>query len=363
MMDFAHIMAQPAMVFAVTLVLASLLITCLTDISFSLGLVDLPGGRKKHKKVVPLVGGIAILGSVSLTLVSYIFMNGTLLAFWLASLLLTGICVLDDKRPLPSNVRFFIQFVSLVVIIFLGKTVIFNLGDLLGLGPISLGLFSIPFTCFALIGIINAVNMMDGVDGLTGGVSIVELGVLFFLAQKQGATQDALLIAAFMGAILGFLIFNFPSPFADKRKVFLGDAGSMLIGLTLGWLCVRLTQMPNGYSPALMLWVMALPLMDTIHLIINRKARGVSAFRADRRHMHHILLQLNYSAKQTSLIMMNASFFLSAIGVFLYFNGAPDWMLLTGIIILFLIYSVFSYGLKKRVAARKYKFFGNVTNE
>ena len=154
--------------------------------------------------------------------------------------------------------------------------------------------------------------------------------------------------------------FNFPSKFVLTRKVFLGDSGSMLLGLTLAWLCVRLTQVPNGYPPVLMLWIMALPLMDTIYLIINRKARGVSAFKADRRHMHHVLLQLNYTPRQTTLILMSMSFFIGSTGVILHMYGLNDWMLFYGFILLSLVYATLSYGLKKRVVARKNKIFGDL---
>lgn len=347
-------MVQPSIVFAMTFMVTVFFIVWFSRVSVRLGLVDRPGGRKKHQNLVPLVGGIAIFGGTSLVLIPTLLMSTIYVAYWLASFLLTFICMLDDKKPLSSNVRFFIQFISLGIIIMLGKTEIVDLGDLLGVGSILLGFCSIPFTCFAMIGIINAVNMMDGLDGLTGGVSGIEFLVLFFLAIHIEATQEVLIIAAFIGAILGFLLFNFPTSFSTKRKVFLGDAGSMLIGLTLAWLCVRLTQINNGYPAALMLWVMALPLMDTVHLIINRKARGVSAFKADRRHIHHILLQLHYTSRQSALILIFTSLSLGASGVFLYLHGASDLGLFSGLIVLFLLYSMLSYLLKKQVVvARK----------
>ena len=352
-------MSQPVFVFACTILVTILTICLMFNLSFKLGLVDLPGGRKKHKNLTQLIGGIGIFIGISVT-IACLFTDKIYLSYWIASLLLTVIGVTDDRYPLTFNVKFFTQFIALLIVIFFGHAVILNLGDLFGVGIIELSILSIPFTCFAMIGIINAVNMMDGVDGLTGCVSLAELLMLFFLANRIGLRQELLIITAFIGAVLSFLLFNFPSVFSLKRKIFLGDSGSMLLGLTLSWLCVRLTQGSNSYPPALMLWVMALPLMDTIYLIFNRKARGVSAFKADRRHMHHILLQLNYTARQTTLILMSASFITGAIGILLHIYGLSDWMLFYGFVFLSLIYATFSYGLKKRVVARKHKIFGDV---
>lgn len=241
-----------------------------------------------------------------------------------------------------------------------GKTALFNLGNLLGVGALNLQKFSIPFTCFAVIGIINAVNMMDGVDGLTGGVSLIECFILLVLSNHIGLTGSCMILTSVLGGIVAFLFFNFPSRLSSKYKIFLGDAGSMFIGLTLAWACVRITQCDNGYPPALMLWVMALPLMDAIYLIINRKMRGFSPFRADRRHMHHILLNLGYSPKQTTLIMMAFSLLMNLLGVFLYLRATPDWLLFYGFIAVFLLYASVSYMLKKRIVARKMGVFNHM---
>ena len=355
----AYLVTQPICVFLCSLLVTSITIAFLFKLSFKLGLVDMPGGRKQHQNLTPLIGGIGIFIGVSTTLFSEIYTETIYLAYWASVLLLTFIGFIDDLRPLSSNIRFIVQFIALLIIILFGNTFLFNLGDLFGLGSICLGILSIPFTCFAMIGIINAVNMMDGVDGLTGCVSLVEFSLLFFLAVKLGVTHEILIITSFIGGILAFLLFNFPSRFALTRKVFLGDAGSMLLGLTLSWLCVRLTQVPNGYPPALMLWIMALPLMDTIYLIINRKARGVSALKADRDHIHHILLQLNYTPKQITLFLMSISFMIGITGVICYEYGLNDWILFYGFILNFIIYAVFSYELKKH-AIGKQKIYSDV---
>lgn len=338
-------------------VMTLLLLIMLYPVSFKLGLVDYPGGRKKHNNAVPLIGGIAVFIGASVLLFQSIPYSQVYLIFWSVCFVLVLLSVMDDLYGLKPSHRLILQFILVCIIVVFGATNISNLGDLLGFGDITLGQLSLFFTVFSLVGIMNAVNMMDGVDGLTGCVSLVEFGCLLFLSITSGATTEALIIVIIMGTIAAFLLFNFPSKFSETRKVFLGDAGSMLMGLTLAWLCVRITLSSHSqpYPPVLMLWIMALPLMDTLHLMINRKLRGVSPFMADRRHIHHILIQLQYSARETVLILTALALIIGATGILLCINGASEWFLFAWIIILFCIYSALAYSLKKRVSRRKYK--------
>ncbi len=349
--------SNPILLFGVTLVLAVMFLHLLYSFSDKLGLIDMPGGRKKHGGKVPLVGGLAIFIVITCILFPYFIQKTQYLAFWTASLLLVFVCTLDDMKSIQVNHRFLIQFISIIVLALFGQAIIYDLGDLIGLGNIHLGVFAIPFTIFALIGVINAVNMMDGIDGITGCISLVEFSFLGVLAVIVDAKFEFTVIIVFISAICAFLLFNFPSKFFLKKRTFLGDTGSMLIGLTLAWLTVRLTQGENKISPILMLWLLAVPLMDTIHLIINRKLRGVSAFKADRRHIHHILLQLSYSPLQISLILMLVAFIIGGIGIFLFVNQASDRVLFLGFVLIFCLYLRASYLLKKRVANRKIKIW------
>jgi UDP-GlcNAc:undecaprenyl-phosphate GlcNAc-1-phosphate transferase len=350
---FVHLIPLIAGTFIVTLLV--MILFC--PASIKLGLVDHPGGRKKHKNVVPLIGGISIFIGASLFLVKLIPYNQSYFVFWLCCLILVLLSIADDLYGLRPISRLLTQFIIACIIVVFGGTGITNLGNLLGWGDILLGQAALLFTGFSLVGIMNAVNMMDGLDGLTGCVTLVELGCLLFLSIHCGAQTEAMIIAIVAGAIFAFLIFNFPAKFSEKRKVFLGDSGSTLMGLTLAWLCIRMSQDETAHYPAvLMLWIMALPIMDTLHLMINRKLRGVSAFKADRRHIHHILLQLDYSPKQVVLILMTVSLVMGIGGVSLWMNGVPEKMLFVGIIALFSIYSSLAYLFKKRVSRRKYKF-------
>lgn len=334
--------------------LVTLLLLCLfRPLSFKLGLVDNPGGRKKHGGAVPLVGGWAIFLGFSIMLLPAMMFRTPYCIFWLAGVALCVISGIDDRFHLRASSRFIMHLVVITMIALFGKTVIVQLGDLFGTGVLFLGWGSLFFTSFAVVGIINAVNMMDGADGLTACVSLVELSLMLFLAWQRHLTMEVMIIVAFMGTLLAFLLFNFPAKLTEKYKVFLGDAGSTLIGLVLAWLCIRLTQRPDGYPPALMLWLVALPLMDTLHLMINRKVRGVPAFQADRRHIHHICLQMNCSPKQITLLLSVASLLIGLLGIGLYQAQVPDAMLFYGMALVFCLYSALAYALKKQVLQRK----------
>ncbi|MDP3706238.1 MAG: MraY family glycosyltransferase [Legionellaceae bacterium] len=344
--------------FAKALIVTMFVVLCLKSASFQLGLVDYPGGRKKHKKVVPLIGGLAIFIAVSVLLLPFILHNNVYVTFWLMCFALVIISTVDDLYGLNASHRLIMQFLLTCMVVVFGNTVVLHLGNLLGFGDISLGSMSLLFTGFAMVGIANSVNMMDGVDGLTGCVSLVEFGCLLFLTTHCGARIETVIIVIMMGAILAFLCFNFPIKCLEKRKIFLGDAGSLLIGFMLAWLCVRITQDPvvGHYPPVLMLWIVALPLMDAIHLMINRTIRGVSPFRGDRRHIHHLLLQLNYSPRDTVLMLTALAIVIAVSGICLYRIGTPEWLLFVGMFLLFCAYSMLSYTLKKRVSRRQYKY-------
>lgn len=332
----------------------TLLLLCLfRPLSFKLGLVDNPGGRKKHGRAVPLVGGLAIFLGFSILLLPAMIFNTPYCVFWLAGVALSIISGIDDRFHLRASSRFLMHLIVIMMIALFGETVIVQLGNLLGTGIIFLGWGSLFFTSFAVVGIINAVNMMDGADGLTACVSLVELSLMLFLAWQSHLNMEVMIIVTFMGTLLAFLLFNFPTKLTEKHKVFLGDAGSTLIGLLLAWLCMRLTQRPQGYPPALMLWLVAMPLMDTLHLMINRKVRGVPAFQADRRHIHHICLQMDCSPKQTALLLSGASLLIGLTGIGLYQAHVLESTLFYGMVGVFCMYSAVAYVLKKRVLQRK----------
>ena len=338
-----------------TFILATLLLLVLKPLAFRVNLLDKPGGRKKHFAPVPLVGGLGIFLSVILSSLFFLPITKSSIAFGVAAFILITVGAIDDKFSISPKIRILAQFVSAVSIIFFGNTLIMRLGNLFGFGDIFLPYaIGVAFSCIAVVGIINAVNMMDGIDGLTASVSLVELCLLLGLSFHAGANSKTTFIIFFISSILAFLIFNFPSnKLISKRRIFLGDAGSTFIGITLCWLCIRLTQIDAVYPPVIMLWIIALPLMDATRLIINRLLRGYSPLKGDRRHIHHILLQLGYSSLQAVSIISLLSLLIGLLGIALHFYEVRDYILFYSFLAIFCGYATALRFLKKLIVKRK----------
>jgi len=169
---------------------------------------------------------------------------------------------------------------------------------------------SIPLTVFFLVGVTNAINLADGLDGLAGGTTFLCLGALAILSHSSGQLVTAALSLAFAGAILGFLRFNtFPA------SIFMGDAGSQLLGYAVGALSLRATQSgTSAVSAATPLLLLALPIMDTLSVMVQRISEGRSPFSPDKNHIHHKLLALGFSHHEAVMVIyaIQADLFLLA---------------------------------------------------
>jgi UDP-GlcNAc:undecaprenyl-phosphate GlcNAc-1-phosphate transferase len=159
-----------------------------------------------------------------------------------------------------------------------------------------LGWLGIPVTVFVVVGTINALNMADGLDGLAAGQALISLLLFLCFALYAGNEPMAARLLTVAAAVAGFMIWNLRFPWQRSARVFLGDAGSMLLGFVIAWTAVRLTQNPaHPVSPVLGPWTIALPLIDCVALIFRRMRQGRSPFSADRDHLHHLLLDAGYS--------------------------------------------------------------------
>ena len=190
-----------------------------------LGIVDKPGGRKTHHEATPLTGGIAIgIGMISM----YFFSHDIFMQYWellFAGALLMIIGFLDDIYDLSILIRLFFQTMAALIAIYGGDVRIETLGDILFLGEINLGILSVPITLFAILTGINALNLCDGVDGLAGGIVLIPLSFLAFLAFHFELRSEFILISYLVSTVCGFLMMNFRFPWRKQARVFLGDAG------------------------------------------------------------------------------------------------------------------------------------------
>lgn len=271
-------------------VLAALLPWWLEPAARRLDLMDYPKGRKDHERPTPVTGGLAMAIASILAYWAAPNLTPSIQAFCIAAVLLVAVGLWDDKHDLRWYWRVLAQVVAALVVIFWGGVRVEQLGPLFGLGQTSLGFLSVPFTVFAMVGIINAMNMIDGADGLAGMLGLAALAMLCAASVYAGNLVLAERVAVLCGALAGFLVWNLRFPWRPRARVFMGNAGSGFLGLVIAWVSFRLTQ-NDGHpvNPVLALWLLPIPVMDTLVLIVRRLQEGRSPFAAGRDHIHHMM--------------------------------------------------------------------------
>ena len=338
------------MTYLLTFILTFISIYISSLISPFFNLVDLPNSRKLHKGSVPLVGGISIYLSI-FVFIFYTNINFSLLIIFLSSGIILIIGILDDSFELGITIRLISQLIASLIVIGTGLSII-DIGDYYLFNPIQLGIFGILLTVFSIMGLTNAINFVDGIDGLCSGLVLIALLTLFFYIYFTGNSNEneVVIIKLFLVSILAFLLINLSlTPF---KKVFLGDAGSMVLGFILSWLLIYYSHPTiRLIHPVQTIWCVALPVFDLLGVIIRRILRGINPFKSDRRHIHHILLDLKFSTINVLLILLSISCILSIFGGFIYFNFGPLPTLLS-YFILFLIYLYFSLKLSRKIFLR-----------
>jgi len=308
-------------VFIISMLVCAILILLLRKVAHRLDIIDRPGGRKRHEHPTPMVGGLAMFIAVLAALFIGDALHGNVTTLLECAAVLVMLGVLDDKHGLSVSLRMMIQvFLVSVVIVGAGGTIT-HLGALFG-RDISLGMFAVPFSVIAFVGGINAINMIDGTDGMAGKMALITtLGVatIFYLA---GAVELLPLTWAMLGALVGFLLFN-SRLFVKRALVFMGDSGSMWLGLVLGWFMAQVTQGGVSAEPALVLWLFGIPLIDTLVVMARRMKRKQSPFAGDRTHIHHVLEHAGLSVRRTVLVLSLVQLVLVGIGVCFYLIHAP----------------------------------------
>jgi UDP-GlcNAc:undecaprenyl-phosphate GlcNAc-1-phosphate transferase len=325
--------------FAVAFGVTVLLILVLRPLAFRIGLVDVPGGRKDHAHDTPLVGGIALFCGFFFAV---LLVDGALAPYkplFAGGALLLIIGILDDFQELPAWTRFAAQITAALMMTQWGGVVVEDLGFLLGRDELVLGPWAVPFTVFGVVGVINAFNMCDGLDGLAGTLSLLALVFMALAAFAAGDGAHTSLLMILAAAVLGFLVFNYRVPGRRRALVFLGDAGSMFLGFCLAWFLVALTQAPNApIAPVTALWLVAIPLLDTVSLMLRRVMKGRSPFAPDREHFHHILLVAGYSVSRAVLVIAVLSTLLALFGLAGLWSSVDQWVMFYAFAGLFLLY-------------------------
>ena len=303
------------------------------------GLVDLPDQRKKHNGAVPVIGGLSVFcGLFVAWFISMPFSQGYGI-FLLCSLLMVTLGAVDDARHLPASFRLWAQITLGALLVYGSGIWIDNFGNLLGFGLIGLAWLGPVVTILAIITATNAFNMIDGIDGLAGSIALVGLvSLLILFLQAPGFGPEVTLTVALMLALLPFLMANLRIP-PFRRRIFLGDAGSLFIGFSMVWLLTKGTQLEaSAFRPVTALYIVAVPLMDMVAIMIRRARKGLSVMKADRDHLHHIFMRAGFTDRQALVLITTTAIVMAAFGLVGEWLVIPEWLMLAVFLALFALY-------------------------
>lgn len=314
--------------------LVSFLLTpVVMKIGIRIGAVDKPNERKVHTRIITRIGGVAIFGGF---MVASLLMQELSHQAW--GLLLSGTMIMilglvDDLKGISPKIKLLGQIIAALVLVSFGVQVDFITNPFNG-GIISLGFLSIPVTVFWVIGMSNAVNLIDGLDGLAAGVSAIAAVTLAVIAWTQGQFTTVYLALFLAAAALGFLRYNF-----NPAKLFMGDCGSLFLGYILGALAVMgLSKGATVISLFIPVIILGIPILDTFFAIIRRFTNKKPIFQADKGHLHHRLLEMGLSHKQTVVVIYAITLLLGSSAVLLtMLTTAQSVLIMIGISVVILL--------------------------
>ncbi|MEX2346732.1 MAG: hypothetical protein WD604_14010 [Balneolaceae bacterium] len=327
---------QYVLAFIIPVIIALVATPLVIKLAVKIGATDQPGGRKIHKTKTPRLGGLAVFISLflSIAIVYLVFpelfagiephtKQIAVIAFSLISIFLLGFW--DDLKSLKPGIKFGVQFLTAALVYYAGFR-ISNITNPLDVGLLDTGMLDFPITLFWIVGITNAFNLIDGLDGLSSGVATIACISIFTVSSLSGELWTAILALILAGALVGFLRYNF-----RPASIFLGDSGSLLIGFSLALMSIQsTTKISTGFALLFPMLVLGLPITDTVLSMMRRflsnylpeKSRGKSTsvthkirgmFVPDKSHIHHQLLSLGLTHRNTVLLLYSVSaFFASA---------------------------------------------------
>ncbi|MDD5693097.1 MAG: MraY family glycosyltransferase [Patescibacteria group bacterium] len=297
--------------------LAALTVIAITPtirkLSVRYGAIDQPGKRKVHTVPVASSGGVAIFFAFLFAVLFFNRPTPEILGFLIGATILTCFGLLDDIFDFPPATKFFGQILAALIVIYSGVRIEFITNLVTNHGTTyNLGFLSLPFTFFWIIGITNAINFIDGLDGLAAGVSGIAAWTLGVVALMTGRYDAAVLAFTLGAAAFAFLPYNF----STKRKIFMGDSGSNFLGFSLAVVSIMgMVKIAAAFSMLLPIVILAVPIFDTLFAIIRRLISGKSPFQPDAAHLHHRIVNLGFSHRQTALIIYAVSLVLAGASI------------------------------------------------
>lgn len=335
-----------------TLLIAAFSIPVVKKIAIHINALDIPNERKVHQKPMPRLGGLGIFFAF---LVGYMLfgqntirMNSILIGSFI--IILTG--MIDDIKPLDAKDKLIGQLLSAAIIAFYGEILLDNI-TAFGLN-INFGYFAYPITIIFIVACMNIINLIDGLDGLAGGVSAIFFMTIIIICFFQGRTTglEFTLALITLGSTLGFLVHNF-----YPAKIFAGDSGALFLGFIIAVISLlgfKATVLTSVFIPILTLGV---PILDTFFAIIRRLLKHKKISDADKQHLHHQLLGMKFSHRNTVLIIYGVNILFAMASIFYTLNEQIDIYIRRGIYLILLVL-IFWFINKTNIITDKHIKFG-----
>jgi UDP-GlcNAc:undecaprenyl-phosphate GlcNAc-1-phosphate transferase len=324
---------------AMSVISCVLCVLVLSRLASSVGLVDIPDQRKYHIGKIPVIGGAAIVFSLTIMVGLFDVQWPFNPSITILGLLLFIFGLIDDSINLSPKFRFLAQMGVAILTVSVGDLHLYYFGNIFNLGDLYLGFWGELLTVLAIVTAINAFNMIDGIDGL---LALLLINVFIaMMVVGDGLNQFYWLCIALLAV---FLIFNLGlvSGIKDCRKVFMGDAGSMMFGYLVVCLLIDQSQHPIvEIRPVTVLWLIAIPLMDLVAIVIRRIRKKQPIMKADRDHLHHIFIRLGFSDLAALGVILTLAVLLSAVGIGGEVFQVSESLMFMVFILLFSVYLYF----------------------
>ena len=329
-MKFDMQLIGPAALALLTALVVSFLMTpVVKSFAYKVGAIDVPKDeRRMHHKPIPRLGGLAIFAGfmASILLFVDIRLNPQMQSILLGAVIIVVLGVVDDIMALPAKLKFVVQIVAALIPALNGVSIqaLSNPNLFSANAYWVLNWLSVPITVLWIVGITNAVNLIDGLDGLANGVSAISAATVLVIALICSEAQVAIVMAALVGACVGFLPYNL-----NPAKMFMGDTGATFLGFVLATMSIQgLFKFYAVISFAVPFLILGLPIFDTAFAMIRRMAHGQSPMQADRGHIHHRLIDMGLNQKQAVATLYVISGILGLSAVVLTTGGEAKAMLL-----------------------------------
>lgn len=328
-------------------------------------IVDNPDARKLQRNPVPVLGGLAVFFGIVVGICSSHAMFNAPNVFMILTTMLVMLYLgtIDDVLGLTPTLRFAIEILLVLWVIYVNDASINNLWGLFGVGMIP-DWISIPLTVFAAVGIINAINLIDGVNGLSSGFCFMASSLFAIMFYASGNDTMTIVAVTAASAIIPFFLHNV---FGNKTKMFIGDGGTLMIGIMMSVFVISILKTGSASTPfaaegmgliPFTIAVLAVPVFDTVRVMSSRIIRGKSPFSPDKTHLHHMFIDLGFSHVGTTVSILSLNFLVVALWFASYLLGAPVEVQLLTVIILGILITFVFYKFAERQIQKNGKWLG-----